>query len=331
MTLVQFEAQRAIQPFKQSHQHQRTEFLEQPLFQLSGHSGVVNDCRFSPDGKTLASCAGEVILWSVTSSVASLGALRPHKSPITSISWSIDGLKFATGSADKTVAVQDTITGKVERRFKCHKEIVNTVCFSREEPNVIVSGDDAGFIVASDIRMPGPIAKKKSNSPVTSISICGQKIAVGGVCGSIFIDVISGSLFKMQQRLACDSIVFGTAIDPMGRYLAANDANAHMYIFNILAFAERDDRLIAKVENGVMNKEIIPPRTAWSPDGRYIMCGSTDKMLRIWDVESIANPVLQYELPGHKGTVTGCDFHPQYPIIVSASTDGTVIIGELGK
>ena len=50
MALVQFQAQRAIQPYKQTSVVQKTEYLKQPLYQLSGHSGAINECHFSQDG-----------------------------------------------------------------------------------------------------------------------------------------------------------------------------------------------------------------------------------------------------------------------------------------
>ena len=273
--------------------------------------------------------------WLSNENVQSIGALRPHKSPITSLSWSVDGSKFATASADKTVAVQDTNTGKVSRRFKEHKEIVNSVIFLRQNPNVVISGDDGGYVYVNDLRESAFIAKIHSSSPVTCISyIKDDKFSVAGVCGNIYIDSINGKQIRADFKLHCDTLVYGTAVDPNGSHLASNEANGKLTIFSILAFSQLENRIEGETLNGTPTSEIVPPRTAWSPDGRYVMSGSTDRFLRIWDVESVTNPVLRYNLPGHKGTVTGCDFHPyftNYPIIASASTDGTLIVGELGK
>lgn len=333
MALVQFQAQKAIQPFKQTSVVQETKYLEQPLYQLSGHSGAINECHFSPDGTILASCAGEVILWSIDKGkVESIGALRPHKSPITSLSWSVDGSKFATASADKTIAVQDTNTGKVSRRFKEHTEIVNTVVFFRQNPNILVSGDDAGAIIASDLRQSECIVRKRTKRPITCISLIPEdKFSVADVCGNIYIDRLNEKEVKWECKLQCNSIIFGTAADPTGSYLAANESDGVLTIFSILSYSRLEDRVEGRTSNGTSVKEIVPPRTAWSPDGRLVMSGSTDRFLRIWDVESVANPVQLYSLPGHKGTVTGCDFHPYHPIVASASTDQTLIVGELGK
>ena len=38
---------------------------------------------------------------------------------------------------------------------------------------------------------------------------------------------------------------------------------------------------------------------------------------------------MLYKLPGHKGCVMEVDFHPEEPIIVSASMDKTLFLGEI--
>ncbi|KAF3097320.1 U5 small nuclear ribonucleoprotein, partial [Orbilia oligospora] len=49
----------------------------------------------------------------------------------------------------------------------------------------------------------------------------------------------------------------------------------------------------------------------------------------VWDSDS---KKLLYKLPGHKGTINDVRFMPgNEPIIVSASSDRTLLLGELGK
>lgn len=54
--------------------------------------------------------------------------------------------------------------------------------------------------------------------------------------------------------------------------------------------------------------------------------GSGDKMVCIWEVQS---EKLLYRLPGHSGSVNEAVFHPEEPIIASASSDSTVYMGEI--
>lgn len=60
---------------------------------------------------------------------------------------------------------------------------------------------------------------------------------------------------------------------------------------------------------------------AWSKDGRWILSGSADGTLKLWD--SIAGAELcMFE--GHAGPVTACAFSPDEETVLSSSEDGTL-------
>ena len=52
-------------------------------------------------------------------------------------------------------------------------------------------------------------------------------------------------------------------------------------------------------------------RCDWSPDGRKVTAGSSDRYVYIWDTTSRR---ILYKLPGHAGSVNDCRFHPAEPI-----------------
>ena len=52
-------------------------------------------------------------------------------------------------------------------------------------------------------------------------------------------------------------------------------------------------------------------RCDWSPDGRKVTAGSSDRYVYIWDTTSRR---ILYKLPGHAGSVNDCRFHPTEPI-----------------
>lgn len=259
--------------------------------------------------------------------MTSIGSLKPHKLPITSISFSPDSAFIATASADKTIAITDTTTGKLIRRLKDHTDIVNTVDFMKRERDLVVSGDDDGAVIVHDIRQKEFVHKLTSKSPVTTIACSTSYVAVGGVSGGIFVNQWHDNKLKRLFRMDRPNLVYGIAIHPSERFLGAVDADAAVSVFNMDPLAT--DRELAVIPNGEAEREVVPPRIAFSGNGRYMMAGSTDKILRIWDIENPQEPLLKADLPGHQGSVTGVDFHPTELLMASGSTDGTVLVEEL--
>jgi WD40 repeat protein len=329
MTLAKLSSQRHLQKLSGPVATHSPHFLSNPCFQLSGHSGPVNECEFSSSGSLLASCASELILWSVDSQVESLGALRPHSFAITTLSFSPDSSKIATGSADQTVAVQEVATGEVVRRFHHHREIVNSVCFVNS--NLIVSGGDDCFVIVHDLRQRDFVCKLRSNSPVTSVAASQGFIAVGGVCGSIFVDRLDKRELKLVHRVGCQALVFGIAIDPGEQYVGAIDADGVVRIFDIQPVGFSADRILSEIAPDSVAEEIVPPRLRFSEDGKSLICGSTDGFVRVYDVENVRQPVLRFGLQRHMGTVTGVDLHRTQPLFCCGGVDGTVIVGEFGS
>lgn len=99
-----------------------------------------------------------------------------------------------------------------------------------------------------------------------------------------------------------------------------------------LVSASNDKTLICweKIENGTWKErkrmeghEDFVYCLAWNPDGKYIISGSTDNTLWIWDVESGER---LFHLTEHTNYAHGVAWSPDGNFIASASCDGKIII-----
>ena len=96
-------------------------------------------------------------------------------------------------------------------------------------------------------------------------------------------------------------------------------------IWDVQPFAA-SSRLLRTLHGMASGFENLLLRARWSPDDEYVGSGSADRTSNVWHVDKAT---LQLKLPGHRGTCTAVDFHPHQPILVSSSTDTTLLVGEL--
>jgi cytochrome c len=238
---------------------------------LRFHDGAVNAVAMLPDGRLVTS--GEdarIAIW-MPGAAQPARVLEGHTAPVVALAVSPDGRMLASASWDRTARLW-SLDGGDARVLEGHGDNVNGVAFTPDGRAVVTAGYDATLRIWP---LTGGAAPAVVTLPtaLNSVAVAPDgEIAAGGADGALYLRASDGADRARVEVVQMPLIA--VAVSPDGRLIAAAG------IRGSVAIVERPTRKLVRTLVG-------PGLPVWSaaffPDGRTLLTGGTDRMIRRWD------------------------------------------------
>ncbi|HEV3203676.1 MAG TPA: zf-HC2 domain-containing protein [Gemmataceae bacterium] len=288
-------------------------------FIFPGHVAPVKCMAFSPDGLRFASGdeAGEILLRDLVESNKPL-ELKGHTQAVRSLTFSHpSGAGLLSGSDDKSMAVWDGKTGKLEKRFM-QQDAVLSVAFSKNGLAAFSASKDGLFQVwnLSEKKVQSGHRENWQMATCLTLSADGRMVAYSDSNGKITI-WDSHSPGASQFLPGNYRNVLCLCFSPDGRFLLSGGTDRTVRLWEL---SSKTLLQTFSAHSGPING------LAFSPTSRQILSGSDDKTIRLWDA-STGNQLVIFE--GHQDVVTTLAFSPDGSQILSGGNDKTVRLWDL--
>jgi len=111
-----------------------------------------------------------------------------------------------------------------------------------------------------------------------------------------------------------------------GDHLLSNAMDSTVRMWDIRPYSEVPGRQVRVFTGASHNFEKNLLRCCWSGDDKLVSAGSADRQCYIWNSET---GELRHRLGGHQGSVNATSLNKNGTLVASASSDKSVILGEL--
>ena len=307
---------------------------------LQKHTGWTNVLTFSPDGKMLASGSTDktVQLWDTTTGEP-LATLTGHINGITALAFSPDGSTLVSGSTDGAIRLWNTETGTpLPDPITGHTQWIRAATFFKDS-SMLASAAFNGEITFWDVKTLQKSTIQTVGDrdwcPTLAFSPDGTKLVSTGaegatVFGSGFSTwrpdhLIRLTAVKTGRELATLRYVSGInelTFSPDGETVAFTGFG-EIRLWNTETGDEQAIPLadLTNLGPGVPHNIPIVSALVFSPDGRWLVSGTTGGKIQMWDVVTgealiaFAEPTAQED----QGGISAVAFSPDATLLAAGA------------
>ncbi|XP_034940876.1 protein lethal(2)denticleless [Chelonus insularis] len=286
----------------------------------------------------------------------SVDGTQGHFNAIFDINWMPRDFKLLTGSSDHSVKLWDANSEiKLIDSFEGHTRSVRNVVFRPDDKSLFASGARDGAILFWDIRAKhtnqtkpdgcilnahsiksekvrkhrGSIRQTNSSESITGLVFQDDYTLISCAAGGGFIKVwdmrknytihkkqpLAKHVFKYHGNSTRNGFT-SMVVCPSRITLYISCMDNIIYAYNLSSY---DPKPIAEYY-GHQNQSFFV-RSCLSPDGRYLLSGSSDENAYIWRTSKPGGPIIK--LSGHADEVTCVAWRPYGEPIIATCCDDT--------
>jgi small GTP-binding protein len=283
---------------------------------LSGHTASINQLKWSPNGRYLASSSNDksIRIWDLTNGKC-VSVLEGHKLAVRSIAWSPDGDKIISGSDDANIYVWDVKTKKIIREIMDHTHAVLNVAWSLDGKRIASSSFDktvriwnSSFKRLSTFRLDGGFATTLLLSP-------DNKVLMAGISDGALIAWGLGSelmLFRAQKHI--DKVVC-LAWKPDTFSLASGSDDLTIKLW---------DTKTGYQSHSLEGHTKRIKSLSFSADGNLLISKSDDETIRLWHTKRWETIAILQESTSTESNANVL-FHPNNECLVTFAKNDTEI------
>jgi WD40 repeat protein len=272
------------------------------------HAGWINAVAFGADGKSVLSASSDgTLLLTDADTGQMLRRFEGHSGGVNALAVSLDGSAAVSGAEDGAVILWDVRTGAVRRRLMGHKGAVTSVAFGPPCPSsaapcrqTVLSGSADKNLILWDAAAGTPLRTIAGHTD----KVVGVAYLADGQRALSVSEDLSMRMWDLQTGAETRREAFGTTprslvVTPDGR-TAVKQYGPGVQLWDV------DDWHQAQMLTG---HSAPPGALAVSPDQRFVLSGSDDKTLRLWNMKG-QGEVFRLRSPN------------PFPVAVAVSRDG---------
>ncbi|KAG8724106.1 hypothetical protein FRC09_000319 [Ceratobasidium sp. 395] len=296
---------------------------------LPGYTYWAQLAAYSPDGAYIAfgSLDGAVRIWSVYSSqVRLVHELSSYARKVSSVAFCPDGAYVASGTCDQTICIWNARTGVlVGEPLRGHGGWVTSLQYSPSGSHLASVSTRDGSVCIWD-PLAGQLvtrllpARGDLSISWVSYSLDGEQLLACSDRGTLYIWDWSAVEAGVQT-------CFDNPVDVENAlHRGLDDTPDNLCVANrVEGVGQTHAPQTADKSAECHHKKVTA--LAYSPDGAYIVSGSDDCTLRIWDVRT--GRMVGQPLEGHTNSILSVSFSPDGTRVVSGSLDRTIRIWDV--